>query len=311
MISILFSPKPFVGNDAANQRNALASWRREVPDAELICYGDAEGVADACRDFGAVLVKEIPFTQSGAPRFDWIVHHAALHAKCDLQMFINADIFLMPGFCAALARIPFPQFLAVSDRLNVPQGLLSESPLANARSTLLDLIESGEAEMNGGTGSDFFIFRRGMWNGLPPVAAGRAGYDNVLMWHCLKNRHPLIDVTNAILPLHPKHNYNHVAGGKQTVYGGPDVELNMRSMHGLTSPFLCDATHLLLPDDVVCNHRFHGFPHRWLAWTHARHPRNYLMRFFARSIHFSVTRLGIARPKKWNCIRIVNNLALP
>jgi len=29
-MTILFSPKPFVGLDAVNQRNALASWRREV-----------------------------------------------------------------------------------------------------------------------------------------------------------------------------------------------------------------------------------------------------------------------------------------
>jgi len=296
-MTILFSPKPFAGSDAVNQRNALASWRREVPNAELICYGDAGGVADACRDFGAALVKDLPCTETGAPRFDWIVQHAAQHAKYDLQMFINADIFLPSGFCEALAKIPFPQFLAVSDRLNVPQGLLSESPLANARSVLLNLIGSGEAEMNGGAGSDFFIFRRGLWNDLPPVAAGRAGYDNVLMWHCLKSRVPLIDVTNAILPLHPKHNYGHVAGGRKTVYGGPDVELNYRSLHGLTRPYLCDATHLLLPNGVVRNSRFHGFPHRWLAWTHVWHPRNYLLRFLTRSIHFSVTRLGIARSK--------------
>ena len=43
-LSILFSPKPFVGNDAVNQRNALASWRRIAGDVELICYGDGEGV---------------------------------------------------------------------------------------------------------------------------------------------------------------------------------------------------------------------------------------------------------------------------
>jgi len=308
MITVLFSPKPFKGNDATNQRNAIASWCREIPGAELICYGESEGVTDACRDFVATLVREIPLTQTGAPRFDWIVQHAAQHGKYDLQMFINADIFLMPGFCEAIAKIPFPQFLAISDRLNVPEGLLSESAPTNAKGTLLKLIDSGDAEMNGGAGSDFFIFKRGMWNNLPPVAAGRAGYDNVLMWTCLKQHHPLVDVTRAILPLHPKHNYGHIAGGRQTVYGGPDVELNNRSMNGSTSPFLCDATHLLLSTGIVRNHRFHGFPHRWLAWTHVWHPRNYPLRFLARSIHFSVTRCGIARPKPCDARIVIGNL---
>ena len=305
MISILFSPKPFVGNDAINQRNALASWRRIADDVELICYGDGEGVAEACAEFGARQVKDVPLSETAAPMFDWIVQHAEREAKYDLQMFINADIFLLPGFFEQLKKIPFRQFLAVSDRLNVRPEFLSGDNLDDAREKLLAESERGLATMNGGSGSDFFIFRRGMWKDLPPVAAGRAGYDNVLMWLCLARNFPLIDVTNAILPLHPNHGYGHVKGGRATTYGGPDVIRNLEYLRGLTIPCLCDATHLLYPSGIVSNRRFHGFPHRWLAWTHVWHEHNYLLRFLARSVHFSITRLGVARPKAWNAQKVL------
>mgnify|MGYP001772446616 CR=1 FL=1 len=159
MISILFSPKPFVGNDAINQRNALASWRRIAGDVELICYGDGEGVAEACAEFGARHVKDVPLSETAAPMFDWIAQHAEREAKYDLQMFINADIVLLPGFAEALARIPFDEFLAVSDRLNVPEGFLGLSSLEDEGERILKAIDAGEAEMNGGQGLDFFSFR--------------------------------------------------------------------------------------------------------------------------------------------------------
>lgn len=305
MITFLFSPKPFKGQDAINQRNALASWRRVVPNAEFICYGDGDGVADVCKEFGAEHVKGIPCTETGAPRYDCIAHDAENRAKNDLQMFINADIFLLPGFLEQINKIQFPQFLAVSDRLNVRPEFLSEGEIFNMRSSLLKGLANGTAFMNGGSGSDFFIFRRGLWRDLPPVAAGRAGYDNVLMWTCLKKRIPLIDVTNVILPLHPIHNYNHVAGGRATTYNGPDVALNLSYIQGLTIPCLCDSTHVLYSSGVVRNHRFYGFPHRWLAWTHVWHARNYFLRFVTRSIHFSLTRLGVATPRSWNAKKII------
>ena len=82
----------------------------------------------------------MPFTETHAPRFDWIVAHAEREAKHELQMFINADIILREGFADAIAKIDLPEFLAVTDRMNFPDDAF-----------------------NGGAGSDYFIFRRGMW----------------------------------------------------------------------------------------------------------------------------------------------------
>ena len=305
MISILFSPKPFVGNDAINQRNALASWRRIAGDVELICYGDGEGVAEACAEFGARHVKDVPLSETAAPMFDWIAQHAEHEAKYDLQMFINADIFLLPGFAEALARIPFDEFLAVSDRLNVPEGFLGLSSLEDEGERILKAIDAGEAEMNGGQGSDFFIFRRGFWKGLPSIAAGRAMYDNVLMAYCICRRVALIDATPGILVLHPKHNYKHVSGGRAAVYGGVDVAKNRQMLGFAEPPILCDASHILYPEGVRVNKMFRGWPHRFLIRTQLLHPGNYFLRFLARGTHFVLTRMGIGRPKIWDVSKIV------
>ena len=308
MITILFSPKPFVGNDAVNQRIALTSWRRALPDAELLCYGDGEGVAKACEDFSARLICDVPVSNTGAPRFDWIVHHAEREAKFDLQMFLNADIFLLPNFAKHFAKLPFTSFLAVSDRLNVPERLLRDSTLMSLKDELLALVDKGEASFNGGEGSDLFVFKRGFWEKVPELAIGRAGYDNALMAYCIIKHKPLIDATNSILCLHPKHGYSHVKGGWKTTYQGEDVKKNLEILGTASIPCLCDASHLLFPNGLRRNHRFHGLPHRLLVRTQLFYPRNYLLRFFARAFHFLLTRSGIGRPHVWNARQILTEL---
>lgn len=308
MITILYSPKPFVDNDAVNQRIALASWRRVLPNAEFLCYGDGEGVAKACEDFSARQIRDIPVSNTGAPRFDWIVHHAEREATFDLQMFINADIYLLPHFKEYLAKIPFDSFLAVSDRLNVPEGLLRDSSSMSLKDELLSLVDNGEASFNGGGGSDMFVFKRGLWKTVPELAVGRAGYDNALMAYCIIKHVPIIDVTNAILCLHPKHGYSHVKGGWKTTYQGEDVQKNLGIIGTASIPCLCDASHLLFPNGIRKNHQFHGLPHRILVRTQLLHPRNYLLRFFARAFHFLLTRSGIGRPQIWNARKIVTQL---
>ena len=310
MITILFSPKPFVGDNAINQRIALSSWRRVFPNAELLCYGDGDGVAKACEEFSARQICELPLTNTGAPRFDWIVHHAEREAKFDLQMFINADIFLLPHFADSLTKIPFDSFLAVSDRLNVPESLLRNGTDDDLKDRLISLIDNEEASLNGGGGSDLFVFRRGFWETVPELAVGRAVYDNALMAYCIIQDAPLIDVTNAALCLHPKHGYSHVKGGWNTVYQGEDVKKNREILGTASIPCLCDASHLLFPDGLHRNRQFHGFPHRLLVRTQLLHPRNYLLRFFARAFHFLLTRVGIGRPHVWNARQILTELDL-
>ncbi len=52
MLTLFSTPKPFRGHINIIQRNALESWRRLDPDAEIILFGDDEGAAEVCRELG-------------------------------------------------------------------------------------------------------------------------------------------------------------------------------------------------------------------------------------------------------------------
>lgn len=307
-ITFLFSPKPFIGQDAINQNNAIASWKRVAPEAQLICYGTGEGIEEACNRWSAIWISNAPVTTTGAPRFDWIVSHAAQHAKGDLQIFINADIFLLPGFTQAIKNINLEQFLGVSDRFNLKEQILTEEPLDDCKNRLAKLVHTKECSFNGGGGSDFFIFKRGLWTGLPPIAVGRACYDNSLMAFCLQKNIPLVDMTNAVACLHAPHGYDHVKGGKNEAYKGIDVKRNETLLQGAPRPVLCDASYLLTPEGLIRNKRIAGLPHRLLVHSYLTPRSTGLARFSSRVLHFITNRLGLFRPRPWQESEVLKHL---
>ena len=52
MITFFTTGKPFRGADGIIQRNALKSWKLLDPDVEVIVFGDEEGAAEVCADYG-------------------------------------------------------------------------------------------------------------------------------------------------------------------------------------------------------------------------------------------------------------------
>jgi len=50
MITFFTTPKPFRGHIGVIQRNAIESWKRIHPSAEVILFGDEEGAAEAARE---------------------------------------------------------------------------------------------------------------------------------------------------------------------------------------------------------------------------------------------------------------------
>ncbi len=91
-VSILSSPKPWSGIALQNQENAVKSWLALHPDIEVILYGDAPGTAEACKRLGVQHVPDIAATPQGVPYFGAIADHAAIHARHDLQCYVNCDI---------------------------------------------------------------------------------------------------------------------------------------------------------------------------------------------------------------------------
>ena len=250
MLSILFTPKPFRDEVACNQALAVASWRRLAPEAELLCYGQGDGVREFCAAQDIRQIANLPCTPSGAPRFDWLADHAAQEARYDTQVFVNADIVLMPNFADVLRTLPFAQYLCVGERLNLSPAASWDAASPNWQGQLRQHLQAGRLIPNGVGSCDFFAFQRGLWRELPPVAIGRAACDNGLLAVALSRGVPVIDATLSLFSVHLPHGYQHLPGGRTEAYEGVDAALNFHSIRSLHQPNLAALSHPL--------HRFSG-----------------------------------------------------
>src|SRR5436309_411668 len=105
-----------------------------------------------------------------------------------------------------------------------------------------------EGQLESYTGIDFFVFRRGTYRDVPPLAIGRVWFDQWCIKYARKNGLSVIDLTPFVPIVHQLHDYDHVAGGKPWVYGGPEADENLafygEKPHTYT---ILSATHELTP----------------------------------------------------------------
>ena len=251
MITLLTSLKPFRGAAIQLQKNALSNWKSLDPDIEIIVYGDGEGVAEHAQRFGAKHVADIRGNEKGVPDFGAIVDHATAHAQHEIHVYLNGDILLPPDFIQQANMVSFGQYLMIGQRIDLHQeadfALFSNS----WKGEILRCHRRGHAKMHGPTGQDYFVFRRGTWQGLPPLIVGRGNYDNALIAHCLRRGIPIVDATWSIHVVHQWHDYSHVAGAKET-FGGQDAIANAR-LHDIehSKPDNEDANWRLIDGKVV------------------------------------------------------------
>jgi len=241
MISILSSPKAFRGLDQINQECAIRSWKMLHPEIEVILYGDADGVPQASAKLGAACVDAVAVNEQGTPFFSSIIEHARLHARFDVQVYLNADIILTPSFLTSLQTIAIKPFLMVGQRINLPADIRLTPAPQDSPAAILRQAHTLGASLFSYWGVDYFAFPRGLWHNLPQVVIGRGAYDQALIGHCLKRRIPVIDATYSAIVFHQYHGYQHVAGGKEEVYRGQEAQRNLAFLGTCYQPTLLDV----------------------------------------------------------------------
>jgi hypothetical protein len=214
-------------------------------EIEVILYGDSPGTAAACGELGIRHVPKIESTGRGIPYFGAITEHAAVHARYDIQVYLNCDILLTPHFLRAIENIQFPHFLMIGQRIDLSEGIEIDAADPELINHLNVLAQTGSITLHPPFGSDYFAFRRGMWIAPPPVVIGRAGYDNALIAYCLRRRIPIVDATLAVPALHQFHDYSHVVGDVREVFEGEDANSNLEYVVNDAIPILEDADFLL------------------------------------------------------------------
>jgi hypothetical protein len=228
MITFFSSAKPFRGQTAIQQRNAIGSWLRLMPDIEVMLFGRDEGVAEICAEFGLTHVPDVECSEFGTPLLSHMYRHVQTAGRHPIACYINADIILLEDFAGGLARVAAARssFVMTGRRTNLD----FDEPLdfdGDWRSVVRDAV-TRRGVPGAAIALDYFVFRRGSIPTMPPFAIGRPAWDNWLLMDVRRRGVDLIDASPAIRPIHQNHGYNHVPKATGQVWEGPEADQNRR-----------------------------------------------------------------------------------
>jgi hypothetical protein len=291
LITLFSAPKPFTDPHIATiQRNAIRSWTL-LPDVDVILLGEETGLAEAARELGVKHIPHVERNVNGTPLISSMVELARENSSSDLLCIINTDMILMPDFLEAARKTRQQRgtFVLLSQRwdLDVTEPIEFTGDWQDRlRSTV-----QRQGSLHRPAGSDFFLFPRSCYTGIPDFTIGRAGWDNWMIYKARREGWPVIDCTPSVMIVHQNHDYSHLPGGKPH-YEHPDTNENIRLAGGQASIryTILDATHQLYAGGTLVRPKM----------TSQRFTRK--LELFLRSIFFFLPESmieNIARPKRW------------
>jgi len=232
ILTIFTTPKPFTNPHIATiQRNALANWQALGSGVSVIVLGDEEGAARAAAQYGALHLPHVARNKEGTPLISDLFEQARLNADSSLLAYVNADILLMPDFVETAKRVMETQkhFLLVGQRwdLDVTEPL----DFTDGWDLALRQRAQQQGKLHPPAGSDYFIFPKDDYRGMPDFAIGRAGWDNWMIYWARRQGWPTIDATRDIFIIHQNHDYSHLPGGLPH-YRQPETFDNIRLAGG-------------------------------------------------------------------------------
>lgn len=231
-ITIFTVPKPFKGHNGMIQRNAILSWLKLEPRPEIILMGDEEGMMEVAREFGLIYEPSTDRNDHGTPLINSIFERAQELATNGIIAYVNTDIIFTRNFPAAIEAVSnLSSFLVVGRRWDIDIWQPIDFDDAEWDVHLADNARKTEL-LHGTTGIDYFIFRKGLYRGLPPFAVGRTVWDNWLIWEAKRQGTQLIDATHAIHAFHQEHSYTHAKGGVNEVWRGAESNRNRKLAAG-------------------------------------------------------------------------------
>jgi hypothetical protein len=251
VITLFSIPKPFAGELATIQRNALRSWMA-LEAAQVVLVGDEPGTAEAAAELGATHVTNLLTSPAGTPRVDDAVARVDAIAGHTLRCFVNADVILLDDFMPAVRRAQevASSFLMVGSTVDLS---IDEDLELGDVSVRADLGARARREgvSRGATAIDYFAFTAGLFDPIPPFVVGRARFDNWLVWRA-RERGLVLDASRAVLAVHQHHDYSHIPGGFREAHFGEEADRNLELAGGKRHLYtINDASHRLLADGRI------------------------------------------------------------
>lgn len=262
MITFFTTPKPFRGHIGVIQRNAIESWKRVHPSAEVILFGDEEGAPEAARGLGIRHVPDVKRNEHGTKYLSPIFDAAQDLARHDCLCYINCDIILLSDFRLAAERVIAlgGTFLMAGRRwdtdITAPVDFYATDWQATVRRLAREANHQRPPQW-----IDYFVFSRGLYyNNTPQFVIGRPGWDNWLVWHARHSGARVVDATDVVQAVHQNHDYSYHPEGEAGVWQGEEARQNYALLDGgRCFATMENATHRLTTGGLHANY------HHWIA----------------------------------------------
>lgn len=227
MLTIFSTPKPFRGHINIIQRNALQSWKLLHPDVEVILFGDDEGAAETAREFGIRHEPEIRKAEHGTKYLNYLFDKAQQIARHNIVCYVNCDIMLPSSFregieIASSLRRPF---LMVGHRWDTDITEPWNFSQKDWEERLMSVV-SQRGKQQTDWYIDYFAFTRGLYQEMPPLVIGRAGWDNWLVWRARSLGAKVIQASPFVKAVHQNHDYSYHAAGAAGVFSDDLAQRN-------------------------------------------------------------------------------------
>lgn len=236
-LTLFTLPKPFTDPLVSQiQMNAIQSWMRLAPAAEVILFGDDFGIDQAAEKVGAIYGGPIRRNKFGTPLLSDAFAKAHELARTDVLMYSNSDIIFQHDVMRAVEQInqqpEFERFVAFGRRHDLKVDRPLNLTTDQDRKWLLQQIER-RARRSSIVCKEYFIFRRGIFLTIPDFAVGRGNWDNWMIYHARSQGIPVINATDMIMALHQCHGYKHLKTSRLGCYVTcPEARENQRLAGG-------------------------------------------------------------------------------
>jgi len=265
-LTIFSAPKPFTNpHIAAIQRNAIQSWlylgTHFRPEVDVFLVGEEEGMREVACEYSVPLLANVRRNESGTPLVSSIFDLARQASDSPYLAYVNGDILLLPDILRATHQIAEAMtkqrgrhFLLIGQRWDLDVRELADDSLLDFSPGWVDHLQTmarSKGQLHAPAGSDYFVFPRSAFEGMPDFAIGRAGWDNWMIYHARQRGWPVIDGTPSLMVIHQSHDYSHLPGGRPH-YDLAESQHNMQMGGGLKHMYMVlDADRQLQHGKIV------------------------------------------------------------
>jgi hypothetical protein len=181
MITIFSIPKDFKGKADISQQNAILSWKKAIPNSEIILCGDDFGVRNICIEHNIKHLPNVKTNDNGTPYLSSAFELVTENASNDILLYVNCDIIFKDDISDTLKYVDAKEFLLCGRRYDVDIDTKLDFISDKSSNEIFKFLDKNSS-LHGPGGIDYFCFPKGMFK-LKEFLVGRPGWDNWLLYH--------------------------------------------------------------------------------------------------------------------------------